>query len=166
MDETFLVSDRPNKKVMIGPFQNRELAYLFYRDETKSEHGLGSNWNYRKATHPEEWRQLQFTPTQRVQKALDELPGSPDQIAAFLSKAGVTGVPGRADRCPLAQYLQRVEPTVISVTTAGVRLGRTGLIPLSTYVKQFVEQFDVFGFLVDRGLPERSDSSEDRVEPN
>ncbi len=97
-----------------------------------------------------------------VTGCLSDLGDSPQGVAARLRSYGMTGMPGRADACPMARYLRAVigsERTIgrVGVLEQRLRVTRRGLhlpfsIPLPLAIRSFVQSFDEGQFpeLVDR----------------
>lgn len=88
-----------------------------------------------------------MTQKQKLKKALQNLEslGSPGHIAAFLATEGVTGVPGAARRCPLANWLWQKGLSNPSVGLSDVHvwgLFGGGTVKLPTHVSEFRSRFD------------------------
>ncbi|HET6963493.1 MAG TPA: hypothetical protein VFH58_01900 [Acidimicrobiales bacterium] len=102
-----------------------------------------------------------------VTGCLSDLGDSPQGVADRLRSYGVTGLPGRADDCPMARYLRAVigsERTVgrVGVLEQRLRVTRRGLrlpfsVTLPPAVRSFVRSFDEGHFpeLVDRTVDTR-----------
>ncbi len=87
-----------------------------------------------------------------VRGCLADLGDSPQVVAARLHGYGVTGLPGRADDCPMARYLRALIGSERSVGRIGVleqrlRVTRRGLhlpfsVALPPAIRTFVRSFD------------------------
>lgn len=97
-----------------------------------------------------------------VRGCLADLGDSPQVVATRLHGYGVTGLPGRADDCPMARYLRALIGSERSVGRIGVleqrlRVTRRGLhlpfsVALPPAIRSFVRSFDEGRYpeLVDR----------------
>lgn len=94
----------------------------------------------------------------RVNKRLQKINGleSPEEVAQFLNKQGITGVPCRSDRCPVANYLSKslVGTNWIVDVNDGAHIFHTVTedvedLDLSEEARQFINGFDAghFAFL-------------------
>lgn len=85
---------------------------------------------------------------QAVRGCLADLGDSPEAVATRFRGYGVTGLPGRADDCPMARYLRALIGSERSVGRIGVleqrlRVTRRGLhLPFSVALPAAVRSFD------------------------
>lgn len=87
--------------------------------------------------------------TKKVQKALEELGDTPEQVAASLRELGIKGVPLHAVYCPIAKFVAK---TIYRSSTAQYShstwcsIWGWYAVPNPWAVSKFIEKFDTYQY--------------------